>query len=516
MNFFFITKVHAEFVYRRFHATIGIIVSVFMVSVLVSTSMILPLAYAQQVSSANPVANPIKHIVVIMQENRSFDNYFGSYPGANGLPKNICMPLDPDHPNNGRCVKPFLSIDPISEDMPHGYQSSVAAYDNGKMDGFMLAENEDPKTMSYYDNKTIPYYWDLAKHYVLADNFYSSVLSYSLPNHWYAVAGQAPATSIFYGLNTGPRGFIAHDAAIDTSLGGTIASSYNLNKTNNTTPIDPKPPGLHPHFKTGLGHQTGTRVLTRPGGTVQKTLVDKEYLRESNLTTTVVDLLMNNTKNNISWKYYDHPILIRAYQRAISTGQAFEYWNPFSAKGTSYTEAYAPHFVNRTQIFTDLRSSSFPQVSWVIPSAPLSEHPPASITVGMNWVKHVIDAMMVSPYWSSTAIVLTWDDYGGFYDHVPPPQIDKYGLGFRMPALIISPYAKHGYIDHTRYQFESVLKFIEWRFNIPALTDRDLHAINLVNAFNFNQNADPPHIVALNKTELTAIRPYMDLQKTVD
>src|SRR5690242_4463775 len=183
--------------------------SLFMVTALI-TANILPssLVYAQQqqINGSNK-NNPIKHIVVIMQENRSFDNYFGTYPGANGIPKNVCMPLDPDHPtnNNRDCVKPFLSTNPTSEDMPHSYQASVTAYNNGKMNGFMMAENEDPKTMSYYDNKTIPYYWNLAKHYVLADNFYSSVLSYSLPNHWYAVAGQAPTTSIFYGMHAGPR-----------------------------------------------------------------------------------------------------------------------------------------------------------------------------------------------------------------------------------------------------------------------------------------------------------------------
>lgn len=116
----------------------------------------------------------------------------------------------------------------------------------------------------------------------------------------------------------------------------------------------------------------------------------------------------------------------------------------------------------------------------------------------------------------STAIVLTWDDYGGFYDHVPPPQIDRYGLGFRMPALIISPYAKHGYIDHTQYQFESILKFIEWRFNIPALTNRDLRPNNLLNAFNFNQKADSPYIVPLNTAQLNSIRPYMGLANAVD
>ena len=110
------------------------------------------------------------------------------------------MPLDPIHPNHG-CVKPFLTTNPITiNDLPHGYQSSVAAYDNGKMDGFMVAENENNDTMSYYNNYTIPYYWDFAKHYVLADNFFSSILSYSLPNHWYAIAGQAPTTSIYYGM----------------------------------------------------------------------------------------------------------------------------------------------------------------------------------------------------------------------------------------------------------------------------------------------------------------------------
>lgn len=484
MEYFIIKELRKEFANCTFYLALGI-VSLFLVSLLVLSSMILPLAYAQQVSNANPVTSPIKHIVVIMQENRSFDNYFGTYPGANGIPKNVCMSPDPDHPYNGQCVKPFLSINPISEDMPHGYQSSTVAYDNGKMDGFMLAENEDPNTMSYYDNKTIPYYWDLAKHYVLADNFYSSVLSYSLPNHWYAVAGQAPATSIFYGLHPGPRGLIAQLLAKHFGLGGIIGGDNLLNKSNNTF-------GLRSH------------------------LVDEEYLRESNLTTTVVDLLMNNTNNKISWKYYDHPIQTGGYKRAIYSGRAFEYWNPFSAKGISYTETYAPHFVNRTQIFTDLKSGSFPQVSWVIPSAPLSEHPPANITVGMNWVKNVIDTIMKSQYWASTAIILTWDDYGGFYDHVPPPQIDKYGLGFRMPALIISPYTKHGYVDHTQYQFESILKFIEWRFNIPALTNRDLHANNLLDAFNFNQKADPPYIIPLSTMQLNAIRPYMDLQKTVD
>ena len=134
----------------------------------------------------------------------------------------------------------------------------------------------------------------------------------------------------------------------------------------------------------------------------------------------------------------------------------------------------------------------------------------------MNWVRHVVNAIMSSPYWNSTAIILTWDDYGGFYDHVPPPQIDKYGLGFRMPTLIISAYAKPGYIDHTQYQFESMLKFIEWRFNLQPLTERDLHANDLINAFDFNQNPNLPHVIPLTAGELNTIRPFINLVRTID
>ena len=471
---------------NRLHFVVGITVSLFLVAALVAASIILPLAYAQQIRSINnPATNPINHIVVIMQENRSFDNYFGTYPGANGIPKGTCVPLSLDNPSVG-CVKPFLSTDVISGDLPHGYQSSVIGYDNGKMDGFMVGENENPKTMTYYDNKTIPYYWDLAKNYVLADNFYSSVLSYSLPNHWYALAGQAPATSMFYFMHRPPNNDI-------------------LNQQENASTIA----GGNPNATANFG------VNPNPTSTNLRDEVARVYLEESNLTKTVADLFMNDI-HNITWKYYDHLIRAGNYKAAVSSGRAFEFWNPFSAKGTMYTAAYASHFVNRAQIFTDLKSGDFPQVSWVTPSFPISEHPPANITSGMNWVKDVINAIMSSPYWNSTAIILTWDDYGGFYDHVPPPQIDKFGLGFRMPTLIISPYAKPGYIDHTQYQFESMLKFIEWRFSLQPLTERDLHANNLLNAFDFSQKPLPPHVVPLTGAELSAIRTYINLVRTID
>ncbi len=380
--------------------------------------------------------NPLQHIVIIVQENHSFDNYFGVYPGASGISPNVRIPYDPSDPSKG-FVRPFLTMDPVTaRDLPHGFGSTVAAYNDGRMDGFMLAENEDPNTMSYYDEKTIPYYWQYARNFVLADNFFSSVMSYSLPNHWYSMAGAAPSTSLFYGM-------------------------------------------------------TGAPVS-----------VKEEYLKEANRIATVVDLLMNSS---LTWRYYDYSLSAGGYNQSIEVGEAFDYWNPLAAKNSSYTLGYASHFVPRSEVFEDLANGTLPQVSWVIPSGPISEHPPANITLGMIWVTRVIDAIMRSPYWPSTAIIVTWDDYGGFYDHVAPPQIGQYGLSFRVPALVISPYSKLGLVDHTLYSFESILRLIEWRFNLEPLTARDREANNMLNAFDFDQQPRQPLLVQLSQAQLKAI-----------
>jgi phospholipase C len=429
-------------------------------------------AFAQNAAedTTTPDNNPIEHIVVIMQENRSFDHYFGTYPGANGIPEDACMPINPKYPENG-CIRPFPSTADSSHEMPHTFQSSEIAYNEGKMDGFMVAERNF-NTMSHYDNKTIPYYWDLAKHYVLADNFFSSALGYSLPNHWYAIAGQAPTISIYDALKA--------NAAILPGVNGTNdVRIYN-------------PGGI----LQGLANTTGK----------DEDVVDLEYLEEANHTMTVANLFENSS---ISWKYYDHSFDV-SYKKAVQSGSAYDYWNPFAAKASSYTDDYHPHFVNRSEIFSDLKTGKLPQVSWVIPSIPISEHPPFSIKKGMIWVTDVVNAIMNSTYWNNTAIIITWDDYGGFYDHVAPPKEDNFGLSFRVPALIVSPYSKPGYIDHTLYSFESMLKFIEWRFGLPSLTYRDAHANNLLNAFDFNQKPNPPHIIPLSKQELESIVPFIE------
>jgi len=388
--------------------------------------------------------NPIKHIVVILQENHSFDNYFGTYPGANGIPANACMPINPNATAQG-CIKPFLTTHFTNADLPHGYQPATTDVNNGKMDSFMVGEKNnmlgkrDNSSMSYLDQKAIPNYWKLASRYVLADNFFSSVRGYSIPNHWYAVAGTAPQVSV-------------------TNFVGPSSTSS----------------------------------------------LQTQYLEEANDTDTVADLFMNSS---ISWKYYESSLQENGYPQAKKTQTVFSFWNPFASKFTSYTHNYVPHFVPNTDIFTDLQNNTLPQVSWVIGDSYWSEHPPSSSKIGMIWTTKVIDAIMNSPEWNSTAIILTWDDYGGYYDHVAPPNVDQYGNGIRVPAIIISPYAKPGYIDHTQYEFESMLKFMEWRFDLPSLTPRDTNANNLLNAFNFTQRPLSPNPIPITANDLATLTP---------
>jgi len=219
------------------------------------------------------------------------------------------------------------------------------------------------------------------------------------------------------------------------------------------------------------------------------------------------------TAHGISWKYYDTPVLPnQTLAKAIISGKAFDYWNPLDAKNSTYTNSvYREDVVAREQIFWDIDNGTLPQVSWVIPSAPISDHPPANITLGMWWITDVVNAVMKSKYWQSSVIIVLWDDYGGFFGTVSPPTVDSYGLSFRVPALIISPYAKAGYLDHTVYDFESTLKFIEWRFNLPPLGVRDASANNLLNAFDFSQKPLPPDIIPLTSQQLSAIQPYIML-----
>lgn len=391
---------------------------------------------ARQIHSAPSAVAPqgmakIKHVIWIIQENRTFDNYFGTFPGADGIPPSTCLPKTP---GSKACVKPFHSSDPEFGgcDIPHDWEAAHAAYDHGAMDGFVWAEGT-PYTMGYLDERDIPNYWQYARHYTLADRFFSSLAGPSFPNHVYTVAAQS---------------------------GGLIQNVGTLK-------------GL----EDAMDDSDGYSFLS------------------------IVNLLSNA---NFSWKYY-----IESVKRPPGAPNAadplnviypnpkqFSIWNPLPgfAKVRNNASLMA-NLVSQDDYFADLKKGTLPQVSWLIPAAQDSEHPPRPAAQGMWYVTKLVNALMESPYWKDSVVFLTWDDYGGLYDHVPPPQVDSFGYGPRVPLIIISPYAKPGFITHQTADFTSVLKFIEERFGLSHLTIRDHYANDLHDAFDFGQAPNRPLVI---------------------
>lgn len=320
-------------------------------------------------------ANPIQHVVVIVQENHTFDNYFGTFPGVSGVQ------------NDPPGVNPFHLSGPILN-MCHSVDCARVAYDGGKMDGFLKAEGSN-ETFGYYDQRDIPYYWGLAENYTLFDNYFTSMMGPSLPNHLYLVAAQ--------------------DAG--------IAESGDRQQAN------------------------------------------------LNISTIANELEAAND----SWAYYS--------PYTAGNENALGLVSSIAANATMMAN------LKPTQGFlTDLQAGKMAEVSYVMGNNTQNEHPPFSVQSGEQWVESIVGAIQSSPYWGSTVILITWDDYGGWYDHVVPPQVDKYGLGFRVPLLVVSPFAKHGYVDHTLADHASILKFMERVFGLPPVTQRDAGASDLMDA----------------------------------
>lgn len=382
----------------------------------------------------------IQHVVVIFMENRAYDNYFSTYclhtnavcnGTGNGISPGTC---EPQRNYPGGCIVPFDFTDhnlTLNGKLPHNYNNTIHSIDHGKMDGFYSAESSGLQPFGHYNGSTIPVYWDMAQQYALGDNIFSSVLSYSLPNHWYLMAGQAPPIAQLYGLTPSER---------------------------------------------------------------------HTYLNEANTTTTVADLL--NRSANDSWRYYDWPLL--SYSKAINigfrqTGSAYNLWSPLAAKHESYTNWYTHHFVKRTDFFND-SLKNLPKISWVIPDGKFSDHPPANVTAGESFVLNAVNAIERSKYWNSTAIFLTWDDYGGFFDHVAPPAVDPLGLSFRVPFIVISPYTPAGLVVHQFGYFESILHLIEERWNLGCITSRDCNAPLPSAFFDFTMLRRAPVLFSLNDT----------------
>jgi phospholipase C len=336
---------------------------------------------------------PIKHIVIIMQENHSFDNYFGTFPGViGGYTGQTCIYQQ----GYEGCIRPFHLKSDSVPDMCHVWDCSHQDYANGT--NSLFYRNSGINAFGYYDRREIPYYWDLAGNYTLMDMYFSSVLGPTLPNHLFLVAGQS-------------GGLIGNDVGMET---------------------------LHGRFDSGM--KSIFPVLT---------------------------------DHNVTWRYYGIPKIVNWNPAAFI--------RPVASNWTLYRNVKYPN-----DFFTDLYAGRLPQVSWVMPpNDAKSEHPPYDISLGQEWVKSVITALQWSRYWNSTAVILTFDENGGWYDSVPPPQVDAYGYGFRVPTIVVSPWARHGFIDHTVSDHTSTLAFIEKIFHLPNLGARDASASDMLEAFNF-------------------------------
>ncbi len=341
----------------------------------------------------------IDHIIFLIQENHSFDNYFGTFPGAAGFPTGVKLP---ETPGAGPTVSPFHFTAPLNHDIDHSWQTAQASVNGGKMDAFVYAE-KSVDTMGYYDGTDIPNYWDYAKRFVLLDNFYSSLMGPSLPNHLYIMSGQS---------------------------GGIVKN------------MEEPPQG-------GFNFPVIAYELERAG---------------------------------VTWKYYD----------GKADPQQFSLWNPLPGfRAFMDDKQLMTHLVNGTDLYQDLRNGTLPTISWIVPNGEESEHPPADIQLGMWYVTDIVNALMKSPYWNNTALIIAWDDYGGFYDHVPPPRVDTYGYGPRVPAILISRYLDAGKVDHSEYDFTSVLRFIEDHLNIAPLAARDGQSPDIGKSFDLTKSAAP-------------------------
>jgi phospholipase C len=398
---------------------------------------------------APPGFAKIRHVVWILQENRTFDNYFGAYPGADGPPPDACLPV---MPGSKKCVAPFhMPAGAPACDLQHFWEVAHAAYDHGKMDGFVWAEGS-AYTMGYYDARDIPNYWDYARHFTLADRFFSSLNGPSGPNHVFTVAAQS---------------------------GGLIVNAFTLKQVED--------------------------ALDDPDGFSFASMVGLF------------------AKTHISWKYYVETQPLPPGRKKIGINlyypdpKEYSIWNPLPGfKAVRENPALMTHLVAQKQYFRDLKEGTLPEVSWIVPMIRDSEHPPQPVANGMWYVTRLVNALMESPYWKDTLVVLTWDDYGGFYDHVPPPTVDAYGYGPRVPTLFLSPYAKPGYISHYVYDFTSVLKFIEERWGLPHLTARDDRANDLRDVFDFEQTPNPPLVIPVPKgLHPQTIEPFCEYPSSV-
>jgi phospholipase C len=352
--------------------------------------------------SAGPKTHtPIKHFVTVMQEGHTFDNYFGSFPGAAGIPAGTCVPVSP--PALRPCVKPS----PLGDRPLHALVRSQAAFQtaqaNGAMNGFISAQSRngitDDQAMGIYQGSDVTYYWNLAKQNVLFDQFFSTAPGGSLPNHLAWVAGTAARTAA---ESIPPSGF------------GDLPTVFDQLEAKGVS------------WKFYVQNYDPTVTFRRAPGAARR----EQVIRV--------------------------PLL--AYARYVDDPNLFA------------------HIVPVSEYFDDLRHGTLPAVSYIVPSGP-SERAPTNVQSGARFVQSLVGALTASSAWSTSAFVLTYDDWGGYYDHVTPKQ-----TGFRVPTLVMGAYSRRGFVDHTALETASIPGFIAENWGLPPLSPNDG---NLTSAFDF-------------------------------
>ncbi len=425
----------------------------------------------------------IRHVVVIMQENRSFDSYFGTFPGADGLPRQngrftVCVP----DPRKGICQRPYHDHLNRNTGGPHEHFDAIRDIDGGKMDGFLrqarrglapacLSSSDapicsfgalHPDVMGYHDAREIPNYWTYARRFVLQDHMFQPDTSWSLPAHLFMVS----------------------EWSARCRRKGDPMSCVNAIENPLAPPHEPQnPTGRKPDYAW----------------------TDLTYLLH---------------RKRVPWAYYvfagaqpdcddDAAACRPVHQSAATPG----IWNPLPWFTTVRRDHQLRNIKPMKSFYVAAKRGVLPSVSWITPNNHFSEHPPNLVTNGQAFVTGVINAVMRSRDWSSTAIFLAWDDWGGFYDHVVPPQVDINGYGLRVPGLVISPYARRGYIDHQVLSFDAYAKFIEDDFlgsarldpktdsrpdPRPTVRENVSQLGNVVSDFNFNQRPRRPLLLPLH------------------
>jgi phospholipase C len=440
---------------------------------------------SRSAQGGHPAAGKIEHVIMIVQENRSFDHYFGTFPGAEGIPMgsegepSVCLP----NPVTDGCIRPYHEPDLIDIGGGHDVWASRTQINDEKMDGFVrsvLYRNgcvpespgaekpvcpqliERPDVMGYHDDRELPNYWRYAERFVLQDHFFASNHGSSEPAH----------------------------LAIVSAWSAKCADPRDV--------------------------WTCTPNIVDPGSG------DKNFPFTPAFAWTDVTHLFH--EREVTWGYYvvpgfpkdcnDSPPPCDEDYREADTGPGTpDIWNPLPEFATVWENDQLGNVQDVANFFEAAAEGTLPTISWVMPDWDRSEHPAASIVDGQAWVTDLVNAVMQGPAWETSAIFVGWDDWGGFYDHVPPPVVDGHGYGIRVPALVISPYAREGYIDQQVLSFDAWLKFIEDVFlngeRIDPQTDgrpdprptvrEDAAGLgNLLSDFDFSQPPRPPLILKPN------------------